>query len=158
MASFNERFDNWVRWCNAKGLMQRRTGSLEGNYRSPQCWDPPGPRPAVIDLPDAILLNRAYTWMAVHAPREAKVIKIMTFFGHWRATWKAAKLGVHHTKLDDAYKTARTMMKNATEHAERKRISKVVESMTVTVQAVPPPSVEVESSPEFSRVFCSAAT
>lgn len=149
MASFDERFDNWRRWCETRGVQYGRVGSLEGNYRSPQCWEPPNPRPPMIDVPDAILINRAYTWLSIHAPREAKTIKVMTFMHHWRERWKAQKLGIHYTKLDEAYKTARIMLKNVSEHIERKRIKLVISSIHLTtVQAVNPPGAEVGSSAE----------
>lgn len=109
---FHQRFDNWRRWCLQKGLHQGRTGSIEGFYRSPQCWDPPEPRPPAIDLPDAIMVNRAYMYLAQLAPKQANIIKILTFRPHWRPQWQAQKLGIHYTRLDEALDAAKIMLKN----------------------------------------------
>lgn len=145
MASFDERFDNWRRWCLSDGAIYGRVASLEGNYRSPQCWEPPNPRPPSVDVPDAIEINRAYTWLAINAPREAKVIRIMTFCGHWREKRRAQILGINSANLADAYRTSRIMLRNVSEHLERKRITKVVRSIySAAVQSANPPLTEVE--------------
>jgi hypothetical protein len=106
---FERRFSNWVKWCNRKGLHQGRTGSAEGNWRSPQIWHPPEPRPEVLNEPDALLFNSAY-WQL--GERVRQVIKILVFRPHLRPQWQAQKLGVHYLKLDEELAWAKTMMKN----------------------------------------------
>jgi hypothetical protein len=113
---FAQRFENWRRWCVRKGLYQGRTGSAEGAYRSPQIWDPPGPRPMPINDPDAILLNRAF-WQLGGKVR--LTIKILVFRSHWRPQWQAQKLGVHYLKLDQELVKAKRMMENRLTFLER---------------------------------------
>jgi hypothetical protein len=110
---FPARFENWRRWADQKGLYQGRAGSAEGAYRSPQIWDPPGPRPPMIDVVDAIVVNRAYIQLRLIAERQARVIQILVFRGkHWRPQWQAQKLGIHHTKLEEALSHAKQMLEN----------------------------------------------
>lgn len=109
---FELRWQNWVRWCNQKGLHQGRVGSLEGAYRSPQIWHPPEPRPPTIDVVDAILVNRAYTKLAQDAHSAARIIKILVFRPYWRPQYQAQKLGIHYTTLDDALIKSKQMLCN----------------------------------------------
>ena len=109
---FPERFENWRRWCIAKGLHQGHAMSIEGRYRSPQHWDPPNPKPPEIDLLDAVLVNRAYTMLAQIAESQAKIIKILTFREYWRPQWQAQKLGIHYLRLDEAYRWAKIAFQN----------------------------------------------
>jgi len=44
MDGLDERLTNWKRWLRRYGHSGQAC-SLEGNYRSPQIWYPPGPRP-----------------------------------------------------------------------------------------------------------------
>jgi len=131
------RLDNWTRWCAGRGLYHRaapvslagevmssegRALSLEGNYRcesrpddTPTGWGdwlssaPVQPRPA-IDIPDAVLVNRAYVRLATLTARQARIIRIMTFKAHWRPQWQAQKLGIHYLELPSAYYRARLML------------------------------------------------
>lgn len=112
---FTARFENWRRWCNQKGLYQGRTGSIEGAYRSPQHWDPPEPRPAEINVPDAVLVNRAYTRLALLAPKQASIIKVLVFRPYWRPQWQGQKLGIHWRLLDEALERAKKMLRNQLE-------------------------------------------
>jgi hypothetical protein len=112
-AEFPARFENWRRWADQRGLYQGHAGSIEGRYRSPQHWDPPDPRPPSINLPDAILVNRAYMHLAQIAPKPARVIQILVFKGkNWRPQWQAQKLGIHHTGLEEALTRAKQMLEN----------------------------------------------
>jgi hypothetical protein len=110
--AFSARFANWARWCVQKGLYRGRAGSVEGAYRSPQHWDPPEPRPPTIDVLDAILVNRAYVRLAVLAPKQAQIIKVLVFRPHFRPQWQAQKLGIHYTELDEALSRAKRMLCN----------------------------------------------
>lgn len=109
---FESRWLNWIRWCNQKGLYQGRTGSLEGAYRSPQIWHPPEPRPPTIDVPDAILVNKAYTRLAKLSPTNAQVIKTLVFMPWLKPTRQAQILGTHYMRLDELLHRAKTMLKN----------------------------------------------
>jgi hypothetical protein len=106
------RWQNWIRWCNQKGMYQGRVGSLEGAYRSPQIWHPPEPRPPTIDLVDAVLVNKAYTRLALLAPKSARIIKILVFRPYWRPQYQGQKLGIHYTRLDEALNKSKQMLQN----------------------------------------------
>jgi hypothetical protein len=108
-AEFGVRFQNWVRWCVQKGLYR---GSVEGAYRSPQHWDPPEPRPPSIDPLDAVVVNRAYTRLAILAPYHATVIKVLIFQPYIRPTRQAQILGTHYLQLDALLDKAKTMLAN----------------------------------------------
>jgi len=110
--NWEQRWENWTRWCKQKGLHQGRTGSVEGAYRSPQHWDPPEPRPKVIDVLDAIQVNRGYTQLALIAPKTAKVIQILVFHPYLRPQRQAQMLGTHYLKLDALLNRAKVMLRN----------------------------------------------
>ena len=105
---FLYRFDHWLRWCLSKGHYQSRCGSLEGLWRSPQCWDERLPRPPPIDLLAAILVNRGYIGIADIHRRTIKYL----YFRNWRPQWIAQKLGCHHTQLGDYRHRARLALAN----------------------------------------------
>lgn len=50
--TLDDRLENWGNWLRGSPVY-RQCASLEGNYRSPQCWYPPGPRPAEAWAADA---------------------------------------------------------------------------------------------------------
>lgn len=108
---FEDRFANWVRWCLRDDVHYEHVGSAEGHWRSPQVWDPPGPRPIEIDEPDAIRVNRAYVYLRTKAPQAAAVIKIIRFT-RGRPQWKAQQLGIHHTQLEAEYDRSKKMLAN----------------------------------------------
>ena len=112
VSEFDRRFDNWVRWCKSKGTQTGRCFSAEGAYRSPQIWHAPGPRPADIDVPDAVAVNRAFVRMATQTPTYANVIKVLVFKSWMRPTLQAQILGTHWTRLDGELGRAKKMLKN----------------------------------------------
>jgi len=109
---FSQRFQNWVRWCSVRGVYQGHAFSIEGLYRSPQHWHPEDPRPPEIDRPDAVMVNRAYTRLAILTPRQARIIKFLTFRAYLRPQWQAQKLGIHYLELDEAYYRAKLMLEH----------------------------------------------
>ena len=109
---FEVRFQNWVRWCNQKGLYRGRVGSAEGDWRSPQIWDPPEPRPEPINDPDAVEMNRAYTQLAMTAPTYARAIQVLVFRPYLRPQRQGQILGVNYQKLDQLLHKSKQMMKN----------------------------------------------
>lgn len=54
---FEQRVENWRNWARPR-LTQRVTFSLEGRYKSPQCWEERTPS-AVVDQNDALLIEKA---------------------------------------------------------------------------------------------------
>ena len=52
------RLDNWRNWLRQSPLYGQ-CASLEGNWRSPQTWYPPGPKPERADEKDAWEINLA---------------------------------------------------------------------------------------------------
>ena len=109
---FEQRFNNWRRWASARGFYQGHVFSIEGLYRSPQHWHPEPPAQPAIDVPDAVLVNRAYAYLAIIAPRQARIIKILTFRAYLRPQWQAQKLGIHYLALDEAYYRAKRALAN----------------------------------------------
>lgn len=113
VSAFDIRFENWVRWCNARGHQTGHCYSAEGAYRSPQIWHPPEARPPEIDGNDALTINRAYTRMATLTPRYANVIKVLVFrHRRDRPTLQAQMLGIHWTRLDGELDRAKKMLEN----------------------------------------------
>lgn len=53
MDGLTERLANWKAWLRSSGGRTGQAASLEGNYRSPQIWHPPGPRPLQAKAADA---------------------------------------------------------------------------------------------------------
>ena len=151
MVDFLLRFENWRRWCVARGLHQGHAYSIEGRYRSPQHWNPPEPKPQMIDDNDALMVNRAYTRLAQIAESQAKIIKILTFRVHLRPQWQAQKLGIHYLVLDEAYYRAKLALKNNVAFLEKVAYKEEASRKQITVQAVPPLSPEVEATPEESH-------
>lgn len=101
--SFSARFRNWLRWAKSTGRFIQKAGSAEGNYRSPQCWEPEDPRGEPVDLLDAALLDKVYLGLP---DRVRKIIKILHFRDRWRPQWQAQKLGVHYLKLEELNREA----------------------------------------------------
>jgi hypothetical protein len=112
LSDFDQRFENWVRWCNQRGLHRATCGSAEGNWKSPQVWEAQNPRPAEIDTVDAVRVNRAFTKLALSAPSHAQVIKVIVFMPWLRPTRAAQMLGTHWTRLDEKLNRAKLMMRN----------------------------------------------
>jgi hypothetical protein len=141
--SFDERFINWLKWCRLRGIHQDRARSAEGAYRSPQVWEERNPRPAELDINDAVLVNRAYSQLA---EKTRRIIKILWFRPHWRPEWQAQKIGCHHTELKDLAAFAMCVMHNRLEFLEQKHKITLKVSVT-TVKAVSLPD-EAECSPK----------
>lgn len=104
---FEPRFKNWVRWCWEWNIHYGKVGSAEGNYRSPQIWEMPGPRPVPTDHLDAYLLNQAFVELDEQTRR---TIKILVFRPHLRPQWQAQKIGCHYTMLEERLKAAKLLM------------------------------------------------
>jgi hypothetical protein len=110
--AFESRFTNWVMWCARKGLHQARAGSAEGAWRSPQIWHPPEPRPPVINDPDAVVVNRAYTQLAILAPSYARALQVLVFMPWLKPQRQAQILGTHYLRLDALLEKSKQMLKN----------------------------------------------
>jgi hypothetical protein len=109
---FEYRFQNWLHWCQLKGIYHGKAGSAEGRYRSPQTWEPQNPKPAwliAMDVNDAVLLNRAYSQLGDRTRRTIKVLFIKT---GWRPQWQAQAIGCHWKELDERGHQAKRMMEN----------------------------------------------
>ena len=52
-AAISDRLVNWGRWARVHPKSSSACRSLEGAYRSPQCWDPPEPLARPVDRLDA---------------------------------------------------------------------------------------------------------
>ena len=68
-----ERLSEWGRWCrDRRGIGPMRPGclSIESQYRSPQCWDPPIPSTPAPHDPTALQVERAVRAL----PREERVV------------------------------------------------------------------------------------
>lgn len=105
---FDSRFQNWVRWCKARGVHQARVGSAEGEYRSSQIWEQVEPKGEGVDSVDAQFLNRAYSQID---KKSRRVIKVIYFREYWKAKWQAQKLGINEGELERAALGARFVFK-----------------------------------------------
>ena len=65
MNDLDHRLRNWARWLRS-WARQDHCRSLEGAYRSPQCWYPREPRPERPDEEDAWDIELAARCMALH--------------------------------------------------------------------------------------------
>ena len=110
---FEQRFDNWVRWCRQHGGGGGRCFSAEGAYRSPQVWHPPEPRPAEVDVNDAIRMQKAWVAFSLNAPSFARVIDVMVFHPRWEPKWQARKLAMRIGDLQMALDRAKKAFENA---------------------------------------------
>lgn len=143
---FRNRFVNWVRWCRGRDGAHRvafvsvdgdlvssegRALSIEGDFREKRRVDDtptgygdwlesaPVQIRAAVNVPDAVLVNRAYLRLAMHADRQARIIRILTFKNHWRPKWQAQKLGIHYLELGEAYYRACLMLSNQVDFLEK---------------------------------------
>ena len=126
LSEFQPRFQNWIRWCQMKGLYQSRTGSAEGNYRSPQVWDDRLPKPEWLlrlNEPDAIVVNRAYVALRVIAPSQARAIKVCYFKPFWKPSWQAQSLQCNVRELAERAYLAKRALSNVLTSIESKSIS-----------------------------------
>jgi len=124
--AFEIRFQNWVRWCKARGMHGNgRAASLEGAYSGPQGKGHPtgwgdwesGPLaplnvPELIDIPDAVEVNRAFTQLAMIASTYAMAIKVLVFMDWMKPTRQAQILGTHYTRLSFMLDRAKKMLRN----------------------------------------------
>jgi hypothetical protein len=130
------RFENWRRWASTRGLYRGHVFSIEGRYASPQHWYPEPPAPAAIDVPDAVLVNRAYTYLAIIAPRQARVIKILTFRAYLRPQWQAQKLGIHYLELEEAHYRAKRALANQLDFVEKQAYKQTVARRLLMAHAI----------------------
>jgi hypothetical protein len=122
---WEQRFDNWAAWCRSKGFHQARAFSVEGCYSGPQGkgypygwgeWEngPLAPLEVrrVIDIPDAIHVNRAYTRLAITAETHARIIRVMTFDRRMSFPAKCRFLGYRQDRIDAVLGHAKRMLRN----------------------------------------------
>ena len=121
---FNERFSNWLYWCQLKGIYHGKAGSAEGRYRSPQTWEPQNPKPAwliTMDIPDAVEVNRAYSQLG---ERTRKIIKVLWLKTTWRPQWQAQAIGCHWKELEEVGYRAKRMLENRLNFLETKCLTR----------------------------------
>ena len=109
---FEQRFSNWLHWCQLKGIYHGKAGSAEGYYRSPQIWEPQNPKPIwliELDENDAVLVNRAYSQLGTKARKTIKVLWIKT---GWRPQWQPQAIGCHWKELEEVGYRAKRMLEN----------------------------------------------
>lgn len=118
---WGQRFANWIEWCRRREPEYAKAGSAEGNYRSPQIWEPPGPRPVELNLPDATLLNHVF-WQLGRPTR--RVLKTLLFWPgrFWSLKKQCQYLGVRELELPQAFYKAERMLENRLRFVEEKRI------------------------------------
>jgi hypothetical protein len=68
--------------------------------------------PRIIDIPDAIHVNRAYTRLAITAETHARIIRVMTFDRRMSLPAKCRMLGYRQDRIDGALDRAKRMLKN----------------------------------------------
>lgn len=115
-----------------RGLHQAHAGSIEGRYRSPQHWEPVNPKPdwlVLLNEPDAVLVNKAYSQLGDWAQR---VIKTLWFAPvcYWRPQRQAQRIGCHWRELGDMGYRAKLMLKNRVRYIESK--DRVFEGVTAS--------------------------
>jgi hypothetical protein len=129
---FERRFRNWLSWCRFSDRGPNgRCSSLEGAYSGPQGkghpygwgdWDEAAPPKITIPVPvdywDGLLVNRAYWQLGEKARR---TILVIWFRQHWRAQWKAQKIGCHHTELEERAHWGKLMLRNRVRFLESKK-------------------------------------
>ena len=123
---FEARFENWVRWCRQRdGSGAGRVASLEGAYTGPQGkghptgwgdWEqgPLAPLPVkvIVDVNDALRVNRAYVQLAAQSPTNARIIQVRVFQGYLSEKRQAQVLGVQIGRLDELLDRAKKMLCN----------------------------------------------
>jgi hypothetical protein len=129
-SNFNERFENWIHWCQLKGIYHGKAGSAEGKYRSPQTWEPQNPKPAwliTMDVNDAVLVNRAYSQLGEKTRKTIKVLFIKTT---WRPQWQAQAIGCHWKELEGVGYRAKRMLENRLNFLEKNQLHTRKEPVT----------------------------
>jgi hypothetical protein len=77
-----------------------------------------------MDIPDAVLLNRAYSQLG---DRTRNIIKVLWFRTHWRPQWQAQKIGCHFKELGEMGEWAKKMLSNRLTFIERCSTARVIE-------------------------------
>lgn len=134
--AFNERFSNWLHWCQLKGIYHGKAGSAEGHYRSPQVWEPQNPKPAwliTLDENDAVLVNRAYSQLG---DRTRRVIKVLWIKTGWKPQWQAQAIGCHWKELEDVGFRAKRMLENRLAFIEKNLLQSQESSVISSVIAL----------------------
>lgn len=122
---FDTRFDNWVRWCQQSGRSAGRVASLEGLYTGPQGrghptgwgdWEqgPLAPLPVkyMVDVNDALRVNRAYVKLAMQAPSQAHVIQVLVFQSYLSPKRQAQLVGSPIGRLGELLGRAKKSLEN----------------------------------------------
>lgn len=113
---FETRFRNWLRWCKeGHPEPHEQCGSAEGNWKSPQIWEPdPLERNLVdpIDIWDALEVQRAFYGLP---EVNRRTIKLIHFRPKWRRSWIAQKLGCHQSQLEERLSISKKMLSNRLE-------------------------------------------
>lgn len=80
-----------------------------------------------VDVNDAVMVNRAFVRLA---GEQRRVLKIVYFRPHWRASWKAQKIGCRVVEIGERALRARLMLANVLAFME-KRVENSVLRATV---------------------------
>ena len=89
-----QRLINWGRWCR-EGQRYGHCASIEHNYRSPQCWNEPEPKPDPINIHD----GQAVEWAVRVLHVEQRTILRLRYVR--RYNWQALQ---RRFKFEDAEK------------------------------------------------------
>jgi len=65
LQTLDDRLENWGLWLRLFPLHYGQCASVEGNYRSPQHWYPPGPQPKQAKAADAWDVSLAAATLAL---------------------------------------------------------------------------------------------
>lgn len=103
----DDRLKEWAAWNKAK-VYYGHCGSLEGLYRSPQCWHPPEARPEEINEPRALETERAMRFLPA---KERKLIKFI-FIYRAEPRWICLRLVIPVRDYDLYLNKARQMVSN----------------------------------------------
>lgn len=117
---------------------QGHAGSIEGRYRSPQHWDPVNPKPEwllMMNEPDAVLVNRAYSRLSQWAMKTIRVLWLPYRGKRLSEYQKAKELGCHYTELYDKGLRAKSELASGVALLERTaKIGVLVADNLVTVK------------------------
>lgn len=122
---FEDRFRNWRAWCLSRGFYRRQTGSIEGDYSGPQGnghpsgwgdWDQAAPpitqARVVVNVPDAMDVQRAYVRLWQQSERYARVIQVLVFQDWIKPQRQAQILATHYLRLPAELVKAKKMLAN----------------------------------------------
>ena len=110
--------ENWGRWLRSNPVVRQHCYSIEGRYRSPQCWYPPEPREPDADPHAAMRVERAMPYLPGRSRRALE----LRYVRRLPLSIVAKRIAIHVGDIDEFMERAKLILKNILTLREKKRI------------------------------------